>query len=144
MRYLVQLLTRTSLTNTTKASASLIAASKKPFSTRDRNNDNKDDPDWVAHFGSSSSEPDPLGWETGSSSWSTGLTKEHFDGKVVGQMVPESVLDPNTGTNLDARFTSKEWIDIKRLMKLDDVKVSKEDAKREQEETERLVVQVSV
>ncbi|CAA2986591.1 Hypothetical predicted protein [Olea europaea subsp. europaea] len=63
----------------------------KRFSTENgsgNNNNDKKEPDWAAHFGrSGSSDSDPLGWDVGPSSWSTGLTKEHFDGEVVGQQV---------------------------------------------------------
>ncbi|XP_022860960.1 uncharacterized protein LOC111381415 [Olea europaea var. sylvestris] len=61
----------------------------KCFSTENESgNNNKNEPDWAAHFGGTgSSDSDPLGWDVGPSSWSTGLTKEHFDGEVIGQKV---------------------------------------------------------
>ncbi|GER31361.1 mucin-related [Striga asiatica] len=59
---------------------------QRAFSTQDEGR--KNESDWAAHFGGTgSSGPESLGWDVGPSSWSTGLTKEHFDGEVVGQQV---------------------------------------------------------
>ncbi|KAL3850561.1 hypothetical protein ACJIZ3_012443 [Penstemon smallii] len=89
MRALLRGLSQLSVnTNTNKIANNLkpFIAFRKPFSTED----NTKEPDWAAHFGATGS-PDSLGWDAGSSAWSTGLTKEHFDGEVVGRQV---VSDP--------------------------------------------------
>ncbi|XP_075482808.1 protein GAMETE CELL DEFECTIVE 1, mitochondrial-like [Primulina tabacum] len=72
----------------------LSPAFQKLFSTQ-----NCSGLDGAAHFGGSgSSEPDPLGWDAGVSSWSTGLTKEHFDGEAVGHQISLPVaVEPSLG-----------------------------------------------
>ncbi|GFP84310.1 hypothetical protein PHJA_000574700 [Phtheirospermum japonicum] len=102
-----------------------LVATHKSFSTQNENGD-KSEPDWAAHFGGTeSSGPDTLGWDTGASSWSTGLTKEHFDGEVIGQQVTS---DPGQQPGAagpgkskpgkwysDARWTDQEMLKVKEL-----------------------------
>ncbi|KAL2488586.1 mucin-related [Forsythia ovata] len=102
----------------------------KRFSTENgsgNNSNDKKEPDWAAHFGGSgSSDSDPLGWDMGPSSWSTGLTKEHFDGEVVGQQVePGSDRGRARGGGSsqnrtgnwysEARWTDQEMVRVKEL-----------------------------
>ncbi|KAL7152218.1 hypothetical protein ABFS83_04G082400 [Erythranthe nasuta] len=108
----------------------------KPYSTQDESGGggNKD-PDWAAHFGGTkSSGADSLGWDVGGSSWSTGMTKEHFDGEVIGQKVapdpgqnqpaPSGPVRPVSGGRgqsgrgkwySDARWTEQEMAKMKQL-----------------------------
>lgn len=77
----------------------------KPFSTGN---------DWSANFGGNGSTED-LGWDEGSNSWSTGLTKEHFDGEVVGRQMgsePNARSAPSFGS---ARWTDEEMDLVKEL-----------------------------
>ncbi|KAK4778184.1 hypothetical protein SAY87_018371 [Trapa incisa] len=52
--------------------------------------------DWGESFGAGSNED--LGWDT-VSSWSTGLTKDHFDGEVADQRTIAPATAPGTGRN---------------------------------------------
>lgn len=67
-----------------------------------------------------------MSWDEGSSSWSTGLTKEHFDGEVVGKKVgaPDpSGAQPRAGGSdrnrrpayADARWTDDELVKMREL-----------------------------
>lgn len=90
MRALLRALTQLSINANTKTAqfhnSRLLLTFQKPFSTQGDGGDKE--ADWTAHFGGAgSSAPDPMGWDVGPSSWSTGLTKEHFDGAVVGKKV---------------------------------------------------------
>ncbi|XP_010251422.1 PREDICTED: uncharacterized protein LOC104593357 [Nelumbo nucifera] len=80
-----------------RAIASLRGSSSRGFSTKSGSGGGNEDAwekGWETYGGSSSSsgkkEPDgsssDIGWDS-VSSWSTGLTKEHFDGEVVGRQV---------------------------------------------------------
>ncbi|KAL1545079.1 protein GAMETE CELL DEFECTIVE 1, mitochondrial-like [Salvia divinorum] len=89
---------------------------QKPFSTHGGGGDKE--ADWTLHFGGTG--PDLMSWDEGSSSWSTGLTKEHFDGEVVGKKV--GALDPtHTQTRSrrpaysDARWTDDELVRMREL-----------------------------
>lgn len=60
------------------------------FSSNSTGNGNS--ANWATDFGSTpagggGSNADSLGWDDSVSSWSTGLTKEHFDGEVIGKQV---------------------------------------------------------
>ncbi|WMV31733.1 hypothetical protein MTR67_025118 [Solanum verrucosum] len=80
----------------------------KPFSTGN---------DWSANFGGTGSTED-LGWDAGSNSWSTGLTKEHFDGEVVGRQMgsePNARSAPSSGGFGSARWTDEEMDKVKEL-----------------------------
>ncbi|KAJ8532447.1 hypothetical protein K7X08_012370 [Anisodus acutangulus] len=75
--------------------------------------------DWSSNFGGSTTEQD-LGWDnvgSGSNSWSTGLTKEHFDGEVVGRQMGSGSGRPNapSGGLGSARWTDKEIDKVKEL-----------------------------
>lgn len=87
MRALLRTLKQLSINANTKATQfPHLTPFLAHFSTRDGSG-NKE-PDWATHFGGTgSSGADSLGWDVGTSSWSTGLTKEHFDGEVIGQKV---------------------------------------------------------
>ncbi|XP_027149005.1 uncharacterized protein LOC113749453 [Coffea eugenioides] len=110
-----------------------FSLSEKPFSSNPPSNNDKST---TSGLGSSFGVPsgdgggggssDNLGWDNpSSSSWSTGLTKEHFDGEVVGQQV-SPVLGPNParpeggmgvgGSGMgQARWTDEEMMRIRRL-----------------------------
>ncbi|XP_055811541.1 protein GAMETE CELL DEFECTIVE 1, mitochondrial [Solanum dulcamara] len=80
----------------------------KPFSTGN---------DWSANFGGNGSTED-LGWDAGSNSWSTGLTKEHFDGEVVGRQMGSDTnarSAPSSGGFGSARWTDEEMDKVKEL-----------------------------
>lgn len=88
----------------------------KPFSTGNN--------DWSSNFGGTGSSTEDLGWDVGSNSWSTGLTKEHFDGEVVGRQmgsgpgpVPTNVRSggPSVGGFSSARWTDEEMDKVKEL-----------------------------
>lgn len=99
---------------------------QNPFSTQGGGGGDKD-ADWTLHFGGAgSSSPDPMSWDEGSSSWSTGLTKEHFDGEVVGKKVgaPDPTdsqprARPSGRTQRpaysDARWTDDELVRMREL-----------------------------
>lgn len=65
---------------------------------------------------SDSTSSEGLGWDTGSS-WSIGLTKEHFDGEVVGKQVETSTTHPEA-----SRMTEEEISTLNHLM--EDIKKS--------------------
>lgn len=111
-----------------------FSVSEKPFSSNPpSNNDKSTTSDWGSSFGVSSGDGggDNLGWDSpGSSSWSTGLTKEHFDGEVVGQQVSPGMgpnpAGPEDGMGVggfggggsgmgSARWTDEEMMHIRRL-----------------------------
>lgn len=75
----------------------------KPFSSGN---------DWSTNFGSTE---DNLGWDSGSNSWSTGLTKEHFDGEVVGRQMGSGRSAPVSGGFGAARWTDEEMDKVKEL-----------------------------
>lgn len=128
MRALLRTLTHLSI-NANSKTAQLhnprpLLTFQHPFSTQGDGGDKE--ADWTAHFGGAgSSAPDPMGWDTAPSSWSTGLTKEHFDGEVVGKRVaPDSArTQPNRGGSArihpggysDARWTDDEMSIIREL-----------------------------
>lgn len=108
----------------------IIFSLSKPFSSNPPNNGNSDDKTtgWGSSFGATGD--DKLGWDVPSSSWSTGLTKEHFDGEVVGQQVsPVQGPNPNPaeaqpeygfggaggGRFGPARWTDEEMVKIREL-----------------------------
>ncbi|KAL3634780.1 Translation initiation factor eIF-2B subunit gamma [Castilleja foliolosa] len=130
MRALLCKLTQLSIKSSPKTTQfnnlSPLVATQKSFSTQDERG-GKSEPDWAAHFGGTeSSGPDTLGWDTGASSWSTGLTKEHFDGEVIGQQVGSDSGQVQPGAarqgkprqgNLysNARWTDQEMQKVKEL-----------------------------
>lgn len=68
----------------TNASSLKFILSSQAFSTK--SDDSQDQVgDWRKNIGGATPNDD-LGWDT-SPSWSTGLTKEHFDGEVIGHQV---------------------------------------------------------
>ncbi|EPS74618.1 hypothetical protein M569_00137, partial [Genlisea aurea] len=79
--------------------------------------------DWASHFGGtaqSTTGDDPSDWDVGASSWSTGLTKDHFDGELIGKKVssdPEPVSGHRRETAYysDARWTDEETQKIREL-----------------------------
>ncbi|XP_059655016.1 protein GAMETE CELL DEFECTIVE 1, mitochondrial-like [Cornus florida] len=76
-----------------------------------------DEGDWGETFGGSGTTgSDDLGWDV-ASSWSTGLTKDHFDGEMVGQQVNSSGPGDNTARSQfgSARWTSEEMDKLKEL-----------------------------
>ncbi|KAL6522169.1 Translation initiation factor eIF-2B subunit gamma [Orobanche minor] len=129
MRVLLRALTQFSIKTNPKTSQfhnrSSSAAIHKSYSTQ--NESGNKEPDWATHFGGTeSSGSDPLGWDVGSSSWTTGLTKEHFDGGVVGQQVSsdpgQSKPDADGSSQhrqgkwySDARWTDQEMMKVKEL-----------------------------
>ncbi|KAH6766057.1 ribosomal protein L20 [Perilla frutescens var. hirtella] len=130
MRALVRALTQLSINANSKTaqfhSPRPLLTFQKPFSTQG-DGGNKE-ADWTAHFGGTgSSAPDPMGWDAGPSSWSTGLTKEHFDGEVVGKKVgsnptpnqPAAAGSVRTerrgGGYSDARWTDDELSKMREL-----------------------------
>ncbi|RAL49802.1 unnamed protein product [Cuscuta campestris] len=66
------------------------------------------EPGLTTNFGDLKSS-EGIGWESGSS-WSIGLTKEHFDGEVVGKQ-----LQTNTSHSGAARMTEEEIATLNRL-----------------------------
>lgn len=102
MRVLQRILPQLSIS---QPRAELSPAFHKLFSSQ-----NCGGPDCAAHFGGTgSSEPDPLGWDAVASTWSTGMTKGHFDGEAVGHQISRPVaVEPSQG-----RFekTSAGWED---------------------------------
>ncbi|KAL1558800.1 Translation initiation factor eIF-2B subunit gamma [Salvia divinorum] len=130
MRGLLRTLTQLSINGNTKTSQLHIPRPlltfQKPFSTQGAGGGDKE-ADWTLHFGGTgSSAPDPMSWDEGSTSWSTGLTKEHFDGEVVGKKV--GAPDPThtqprarlSGRNQrpaysDARWTDDELVRMREL-----------------------------
>ncbi|PIM97512.1 hypothetical protein CDL12_30014 [Handroanthus impetiginosus] len=129
MRALLRTLTQLSINADSKPiqvhNLSRFLAFQKPYSTQDGNG-NKE-PDWAAHFGAADSTGnDPLGWDAGASSWSTGLTKEHFDGEVIGQQVSSEPGQSQRGAGgsgesprgrgySDARWTDQEMTKMREL-----------------------------
>lgn len=128
MRTLLRALTHLSI-NANSKTAQLhnprpLLTFQQPFSTQ--GDGGEKEADWTAHFGGAgSSAPDPMGWDAAPSSWSTGLTKEHFDGEVVGKRVaPDSARSqPGPGGSArthpggysDARWTDDEMSRIREL-----------------------------
>ncbi|KAL8548967.1 hypothetical protein ACS0TY_008018 [Phlomoides rotata] len=101
-----------------------FSAFQKPFSTQNDGGDNESN--LTAHFGGTgSSGDDSLGWDAGHSAWSTGLTKEHFDGEVVGKKVEPGTgqiqsgkgdsARPQRGGSSGIRWTDQELDLIKKL-----------------------------
>ncbi|CAI9103057.1 OLC1v1001485C1 [Oldenlandia corymbosa var. corymbosa] len=104
-------------------------SSLQPFSSSSTSNDGNNPNDWGSSFGGGGGGggDDNLGWDTPDSSWSTGLTKEHFDGEVVGQQVtpgqapnatrPEYGVGGRGGSVHmgRARWTDEEAMKIKEL-----------------------------
>lgn len=86
-----------------------------PFSSTSSGNDGTEN--WAESFGSKpstgSGDSDNLGWDDSVSSWSTGLTKEHFDGEVIGKQVsPGQGEDPSRpvyGVGGGQGFGSTSW-----------------------------------
>lgn len=69
-------------------------------------------PEWSPNFGDSRP-TDGLGWDVGSS-WSVGLTKEHFDGEVVGKQVESDSRRTKSGFE-SARMTDEEMDTLRQL-----------------------------
>ncbi|XP_031130957.1 uncharacterized protein LOC116032506 [Ipomoea triloba] len=69
-------------------------------------------PEWSTSSGDSKS-PDGLGWDVGSS-WSVGLTKEHFDGEVVGKQVHSDSRRSDSGFG-STRMTDEEMDTLRQL-----------------------------
>ncbi|KAL0389077.1 UNVERIFIED_CONTAM: hypothetical protein Scaly_0264800 [Sesamum calycinum] len=112
MRALLRTLTQLSIKPNTKAgqfhNLSPFLALQKPFSTQDGSGDKE--PDWAAHFGGTgSSGADPLGWDAGASSWSTGLTKEHFDGEVIGQQLTSDSGQSQRSAGSPGQSQGRKW-----------------------------------
>lgn len=105
----------------------VFLSSLKPFSSNSTNNDSNNSDDWGASFGGGGAAgEESLGWDIPSSSWSTGLTKEHFDGEVVGQQVspgqgpdpsgrPEYGVGRGGGHLGQAQWTDEEQLRIREL-----------------------------
>ncbi|KAI3444754.1 hypothetical protein Pfo_001419 [Paulownia fortunei] len=121
MRALLRALSQFSINANTKTAQfhnlSPFLAFQKSFSTQ--NESGNKEPDWAADFGGTgSSGADPLGWDVGASSWSTGLTKEHFDGDVIGQQVTSDPgqSQPGTGSLGQSRrgkwYSDAKWTDL--------------------------------
>ncbi|KAL3498231.1 hypothetical protein ACH5RR_040963 [Cinchona calisaya] len=98
----------------------------KPFSSNPPNNGTSNDntTGWGSkNFGATGD--DNLGWDVPSSSWSTGLTKEHFDGEVVGQQVSPgqgpnqspALTEYGLGGRGGGRFGPARWTD-EEMMKI--------------------------
>ncbi|CAH9078749.1 unnamed protein product [Cuscuta epithymum] len=68
---------------------------------------------WSSHFGDSGS-TDVFDWDAQSSFWSTGLTKEHFDGEIVGRKIGPDTKPPNTISG-STRWTDEELNMVKQL-----------------------------
>ncbi|GER38734.1 mucin-related [Striga asiatica] len=122
MRVLLRALTQLSIKPSKLHTLSPFPAIQRSFSTQDEGG--KKESDWTAHFGGTgSSGSDSLGWDVGPSSWSTGLTKEHFDGEVVGQQVSAGAgqRKPGTGGPKDGWYSNARWTDeeVKRMNELE-------------------------
>ncbi|CAA2955579.1 Hypothetical predicted protein [Olea europaea subsp. europaea] len=80
----------------------------------------------MAHFdGAGSFDSNRLGWDLGPSSWSTGLTKEHFNSAVVGQqMEPSSDRGRASGSGSRQNQTGN-WYSEARLTDMELAKVNK-------------------
>lgn len=101
MRVLLRTLTQLSINANPKTvkvqNLRPFTAFQKPFSTQNDGGDKETD--WTANFGGTgSSGHDSLDWDAGHSSWSTGLTKEHFDGEVVGKKVEPGTVQSQPAT----------------------------------------------
>ncbi|KAL0434989.1 UNVERIFIED_CONTAM: hypothetical protein Sradi_0206800 [Sesamum radiatum] len=112
MRTLLRTLTQLSIKPNSKTgqfhNLSPFLAFQKPFSTQDESGEKE--PDWAAHFGGTgSSGADPLGWDAGGSSWSTGLTKEHFDGEVIGQQVTSDSGQSQRSAGSPGQSQGRKW-----------------------------------
>ncbi|CAK9161692.1 unnamed protein product [Ilex paraguariensis] len=91
----------------------LLSTFSQPFSTNSSNGKNEDDGNWDNPLGGSTGNGSAdLGWDV-SSSWSTGLTKEHFDGEVVGHQINPSTPGTGNYTAGDeySQFGSARWTD---------------------------------
>lgn len=86
-----------------------------PFSSTSSGNDGTEN--WAESFGSKpstgSGDSDNLGWDDSVSSWSTGLTMEHFDGEVIGKQVSlgqgEDPSRPSYGVGGGQGFGPTSW-----------------------------------
>lgn len=97
-----------------------ILSSFWPFSTKSGGGGGNEEGDWGTGTGrSSSSTSEDMGWED-TSPWSTGLTKEHFDGEVVGRQIATS---PVSGDKMGpaSQFASVRWTETEedKLKELD-------------------------
>ncbi|XAR53526.1 hypothetical protein NMG60_11022115 [Bertholletia excelsa] len=60
---------------------------------------------------------DDLGWDV-ESSWSTGLTKEHFDGEVIGHQIASDAAKGGVKGNVVSRFGSGNHEELDHYLKL--------------------------
>ncbi|XP_038704003.1 protein GAMETE CELL DEFECTIVE 1, mitochondrial [Tripterygium wilfordii] len=111
---LISRLASTSLNTNTTARTGIQSQwfiSSRGFSVKSGSRDgNEGNDEWEKAFGGS----DELGWDA-VSSWSTGLTKEHFDGEAVGHSTTSS-SDSGGGGGLDASQTAL----VSGLQEIDD------------------------
>lgn len=78
----------------------------------------------MSHFGGTgSSGTDPMSWDVGASSWSTGLTREHFSGEVVGKkLAPDQAeTQPRGGGGDHSGYYNTRWTDdeLKKMKELE-------------------------
>ncbi|KAK2995801.1 hypothetical protein RJ640_026568 [Escallonia rubra] len=100
----------TALRSVTNALGHKVVGRTQDFSTKTGGGGNEEEGDWTGTAGGAGNSGfDDLGWDN-SSSWSTGLTKEHFDGEVVGHQV--TTPPPITGNQgKSSQFNSARWTD---------------------------------
>ncbi|KAA8527269.1 hypothetical protein F0562_034634 [Nyssa sinensis] len=79
-----------------------VLLSSRVFSVKS-GSDGTEEGEWGNKIGGNSTSDD-LGWDV-ASSWSTGLTKEHFDGEAVGNQI----TSPGTGDYTVPQFASTRW-----------------------------------
>lgn len=102
------------LRNGTKSFNPKVSLSSRIFSTESDGGGDKE-ADWGKNTGGTKPPDDELGWEV-SSSWSTGLTKEHFDGEVIGQQITSP--SPGARDNTVPKFASPAFQEVDHLKQL--------------------------
>ncbi|KAK2999854.1 hypothetical protein RJ639_024156 [Escallonia herrerae] len=100
----------TALRSVTNALVHKVVCRTQDFSTKTGGGGNEEGGDWTGMAGGAGNSGfEDLGWDN-SSSWSTGLTKEHFDGEVVGHQI--TTPPPITGNQgKSSQFNSARWTD---------------------------------
>ncbi|XP_059642192.1 protein GAMETE CELL DEFECTIVE 1, mitochondrial-like [Cornus florida] len=110
LQHIISKISATPSTNTvrnvTKGLDLKVLPSARVFSSKSGSGGDEEGEWWKKLDGTTSS--DDLGWDV-ASSWSTGLTKEHFDGEVVGHQVTSSGPGPGPGDNTASQFASSRW-----------------------------------
>ncbi|KAE9453667.1 hypothetical protein C3L33_14441, partial [Rhododendron williamsianum] len=109
------------LRNETKSLNPKFSLSSRIFSTKSDGGGDKEGGECGKKTGGTIPSADELGWDV-SSSWSTGLTKEHFDGEVVGHQITSP--SPGAKDNIAPQFasTTSQEIDHLKLMEAENRK----------------------